>query len=84
MRFEYMHDIEQFKELEKGDLILVKWSNNYVKHTPGSKKIMLYNVYENIADKSEIICQLKNNHYFNYGKYLMNCSCALEVYKVID
>lgn len=84
MKLQLMNKEEQFKNLKKEDLILVKWTNYFVKHTPKSKNIMLYNIYENKDSQDEIICQIKNNHYFNYKRYIQGLSNALEVYKIID
>lgn len=84
MKFILLDKKEQFEELKKGDFITVKWCDNYVKHVPGCKKIMSYNIYENKEKQKEIICQKRNNHYFNYERYLEGLSGALEVYKVID
>lgn len=86
MKLELINSKEQFEQIKKGDLILVKWSDYYVKHTPKTKNIMFYNVYENKSKDSytEIICQRKDNHFFNYMRYLEKLSNALEVYKVIE
>lgn len=81
MDFELLDSIEQFKQLKKGDMILVRWSDYFVKHTKSAKPIMLYSI-DKIHLDNEIICQRKDNHYFNYSMYLRNNSVALEVYKV--
>lgn len=81
MRFELLNNKEQFKELKKGDMIIVKWKEYYTRRTQGVKEIMFYKIakiYEN-----EIICQKKYNHYFIYDNYLKKESNALEVYKVL-
>lgn len=80
MSFELLENIEQFKQLKKGDMIIVKWSDYYIKHNKNIKPIMLYEIHK-ILD-NEIICQSRNNHYFNYDMYLKGDSVALEVYKV--
>lgn len=84
MKFMLLDKKERFEELKKGDFITVKWWDNYVKHVPECKKIMSYSIYENKEKQKEIICQKRNNHYFNYERYLEGSSGALEVYKVID
>ena len=84
MKIELLNTIEQFKEIKKGDSILVEWSDYYVRHTPKAKKIMFYSIYLNKDSHSEIICQIKENHYFNYEMYLEGASVAREVYKVTD
>lgn len=83
MKFELLNKIEQFQELKKNDAILVKWDENFVRHHD-TKEIMFYNISENKSDQHEIICKLKNNHYFNYGRYIEKLSSALEVYKVTE
>lgn len=84
MTFVLLDKKEQFEELKKGDFIIVKWWDNYVKHVPGCKRVMAYNIYQNKVDCKEIICQKKNNHYFNYERYLEGLSGALKVYRVIE
>lgn len=76
--------VEQFVQLHKGDLLLVKWNDNFVKHTPKTKNIMFYTVYDNKSLDHEIICQKKDNHFFNYNIYLQGLSNVLEVYKVVE
>ncbi|WP_317412775.1 hypothetical protein [Clostridium baratii] len=80
MDIELLDNIEQFKQLKKGDMILVRWSDYYIKHTKCIKPIMFYEIQKILGN--EIICQSRNNHYFNYGMYLKRNSVALEVYKV--
>lgn len=84
MKFDLINTVEQFEQIKKGDLLLVKWSDNFLKHTQMAKKVMLYTIYENKYTDFEIICQKKDNHYFNYMMQLSGLSSALEVYKVID
>lgn len=84
MKIELINTKEEFEKLEKGELILVKWDDYFVKHTPKTINIMLYAIYENKASHEEIICQRKDNHYFNYDRHLQGLSSALEVYKVIS
>ncbi|HEY5585684.1 MAG TPA: hypothetical protein VIK78_14510 [Ruminiclostridium sp.] len=84
MKLELMRTDEQFKQIQKGDLILVKWNNYFVKHTPKSKIVMFYNVFDNKESHNEIICQRKGNHYFNYLVYLQGESSAKEVYKILE
>lgn len=79
MDFELLENIEQFKHLKKGDMILVRWSDYYIKHTKGIKPIMLYEIPKILGN--EVICQSRNNHYFNFKLYLEKKSVALEVYK---
>ena len=80
MNIELLESLDQFKELKKGDEILVRWSDYYVKHTRGAKHIMVYKIP--VILENETICQKKYNHYFNYKLYLEKKSVALEVYKI--
>lgn len=80
MGIKLLDNIEQFKQLKKGDMILVRWSDYYIKHNKNIKPIMLYEIPMILGN--EVICQKKNNHYFNYNMYLEKNSVALEVYKV--
>lgn len=80
MNIELLESLDQFKELKKGDEILVRWSDYYVKYTRGAKHIMVYKIP--VILENEIICQKKYNHYFNYKLYLEKKSVALEVYKI--
>lgn len=80
MDIKLLDKIEQFKQLKRGDMILVMWSDYYIKHTKGIKPIMIYEI-QKILD-NEVICQSKNNHYFNFILYLEKKSVALEVYKI--
>lgn len=75
---------EEFLNLKKGDILIVKWSENWLDHMSKAKEIMFYNIYENKSSCNEIICQKKDNHYFNYNLYLEGRSAALEVYTIID
>lgn len=82
MKFTLLNSIEDFKNIKKGDKIIVRWGEYFLNHTKGSKEIMLYEVFENKEKDTEIICQYKHNHYFNYELYVNGESNALEVYKV--
>jgi len=84
VKFELLNKKEQFEQLKKGDAILVKWDDYFVKHHDKSKNIMFYNISENKENQQEIICKLNNNHYFNYERYLERLSSAIEVYKVTE
>jgi hypothetical protein len=83
MEFIELDTPTDFEYLEKGDTIIVKWSDYAVKHTPGMKKTHLYKIYDNKPDYHEIICQKRGNHYFNYRMFCLGSSAAEEVYKVI-
>lgn len=86
MKLKLADKLEDFTSLKKDDIVIVKWTDFYVKHHEGSKKVQSYNIYENKTRCNEIICKLKGNHYFNYMMYLgldtvgINTSQAMEVY----
>lgn len=84
MEFILLESEEQFEDLKKGDFIIVKWSENWVSHTPKAKEIMMYSIIENKKSDKEIICTKKDNHYINYKMYLKKTSGALEVFKIIN
>lgn len=71
--------MKDFEMLKRNDCIIVQWSDNYIKHTPKSKKISCYNIYQVKKDDKEVICKRKDNHYFNYKMYLEGKSTAEEV-----
>jgi len=85
MNYIKLTELEQFEALEKGQQILVKWSDYYVKHTQGcSTNIKLYKIYENKERDREIICQKRYNHYFNYGMFVEGRSVAQEVCLIVN
>jgi hypothetical protein len=61
-----LETLEQFKELKKGDRILVKWGECPMKE----KKISFYNIPMVQHKENEIICNVKQNIYFNYKMHL--------------
>lgn len=73
---------EEFEELKKKQLIIVKWKENAEEFKRGNG-VREYRVVE-IFKGNEIICQKRNNVYFNFEMYLRNESTALEVYKVVE
>ncbi|QLY77818.1 hypothetical protein [Clostridium intestinale] len=84
LRFDLLITKEDFKKLKKGDLLLVKWTDNWVKHHPKTSNLMYYHIHENRERCEEVICQIKDNHYFNYDRYLHGFSSAEEVYLIYD
>ena len=77
--------LEKVKKLKAGDMIIVKWSNNWVKHTRKSlKKKKAYNIEEIRDYNKEIICNRKNNYYFNYEMFLNGESSAEDVFLIED
>lgn len=84
MKFELLNTTEQLEQLKKGDVILVKWDDFFVRHHPKTKQTMFYSILENKTDQQEIICTKKDNHYFNYDRYIEKLSSAVEVYKVTE
>jgi len=63
MEIKLITTVEQFVQIQKGDSLLVKWNDDFVKHTPKTKNIMFYTVYDNKSLDHEIICQKKDNHF---------------------
>lgn len=82
MRFQLLTTRKEFENLKKGDRLLIRWSDYFVRHTQGAKEIMLYNIAEILENNHEIICQKRYNHYFNYNCFLEGRSNALKIYKV--
>lgn len=82
VEFKLLKTIQDFNNLNKGDLILVKWDRFTVKHTRNCDEIMYYKIHEVKRNQGEVICKLKNNHYFNYDRYLQGLSGAEEVYLI--
>ncbi len=82
---------EQFLALEKGDQLLIEWTNFFVKHSQyhgGCTKVMHYYVVDNKKSHDEIICRTKGNHYFNWKMHLgldtigVNTSAAMSIHKL--
>lgn len=73
---------EEFEELKKKQLIIVKWKENSEEFKRGNG-VREYRVVDILRGK-EIICQKRNNIYFNFEMYLKKESTALEVYKVVE
>lgn len=80
MKIKLLEHKEEFKEVKKGDLLLVHWSDYYTRRTEKVEEIMFYRIVN--IQENEIICNRKYNHFFNYNLYLDKKSNALEVYKV--
>lgn len=83
MEFIKLKTLNDFYNLKKGDTIVVKWGDYFLSHTRNSKRIMIYEIFENRKEQTEIICQWEDNHFFNYKLHLYGKSSALEVYKVV-
>lgn len=66
MKTKKLKTLQEFKNLKKGDVILVNWGEAPRK----AKKIMLYHIPKVQHEHDEIICNVKLNHYFNYKMHL--------------
>lgn len=83
-----LNNLSQFEQLKRGQQILVQWSNFFVRHHDKAENIMLYKIYKHKPEQNEIICRLKNNHYFNYKMFLgldtldINTSQAVKIYLI--
>lgn len=62
-------ELEQFKRLQKGDLVAVEWKRDMYFGNKESR-FGTYEVVENKERTTEIILQKKNNVYFNYSMFL--------------
>lgn len=86
MKMTKLESMDQFKNLEVGQNILVKWGEC----GKGTKPLMLYSIPKVQHDCNEIICDVKKNVYFNYKMHLgldtkgNNTSNAREVYLIED
>ena len=83
MQVREINTVEEFESLKRGDMLLIEWSDEFVKHHPKSKKIDLYTIFKVSLNDHEVICRMKGNHYFNYNLYLDNKSCAVKVLRVL-
>lgn len=83
MIFKKLETIKDFENLKKGYLILVQWKY----HARDGKNKPLprtaaYKIYQVKKSCNEIICQCKDNIYFNYEMLIKGESIASEVYLV--
>lgn len=82
---------EQFDELKKGDIVVVKWNERSDEHRAAVRKKKIkesqphfighYNMIE-ITRLNEVVLEVKRNIYFNIQMYLDGESTALEAYKI--
>lgn len=82
---------DQFEELKKGDILVVKWNERSDEHRAAVRKKKIkesdphfighYNMVE-ITRLNEVVLEVKRNIYFNIGMYLDGESIALEAYKI--
>ncbi|MFW6009014.1 MAG: hypothetical protein ACOCP8_07100 [archaeon] len=82
MNLIFLKEKEQFKKLKKGDFILVKWSDDYVKHHQLKNNLGGFTIDKIQGIRNEVICCIKRNLYFNYSIYLKGKSVAKEIYFV--
>lgn len=83
---------EQFDELEKGDIVVVKWNHRSDEHRAAVRKKKIkesephfighYNMIE-ITRLNEVVLEVKRNIYFNIQMYLDGESTAVEAYKIV-
>lgn len=83
MEFIELDTLSDFEYLEPGDIIIVKWTDYTIKHQQNIEKVKSYKILEHKKAQHEIICQLPENHYFNYMQFCLGRSGADEVYKVL-
>tara|TARA_R110000803_G_scaffold186330_2_gene248745 strand:- start:69 stop:329 length:261 start_codon:yes stop_codon:yes gene_type:complete len=65
-----LNKLSQFKELKKGDLVVVQWHRDVSKNKRARTRFEPYAVVENKEVYTEIILQKSMNVYFNYSMFL--------------
>jgi len=83
MNFKKLETIHDFENLKEGDRIIVKWSDYFIKNHK-AKKIKMYYEIDTIPEQQDVICQCRENHYFNWDLFVKGQSWAEEVYLVTD
>lgn len=78
MQIKKLETLEEFQNLKKGDTILVEWYRDPYK----SRRIELYEIPMTQHQEDEIICNKRQNLYFNYRLHLANESNTKEVYLI--
>lgn len=73
---------EEFEELKKKQLIIVKWKEGATEYIKGNG-VREYRISE-ITGRHEVILQKRGNIYFNYIMYLNKESNVEEVYRVVE
>jgi len=61
--------IEDFKGLEKGDIVACEFYRNIHDHPKAPYRFGVFTIALNKTEAKEIILQVKNNIYFNYEMY---------------
>lgn len=80
MQFIKLENQEQFKELKKNDILIVKWKEKAREYR--ESKPITHNSIWGINDINEVILNRRTNSYFNINMYLNGESYAEEVYLV--
>ena len=67
-----LKDLEDFKELKKGDIVAVEWRRDVNTNKRGTKRTRFatYEIADNLKRQKEIILQKPMNIYFNYMMFL--------------
>lgn len=73
---------EEFEELKKKQLIIVKWKEGSSEHVKGNG-VREYRIVD-ISNRHEIILKTRGNIYFDYKMYLDKKSNVKEVYRVVE
>ena len=66
MNIKKLTTLEEFEQLKVGDTILVQWRET----RKTMKKLMVYEIPRVCHNFDEIICNIKQNTYFNYKMHL--------------
>lgn len=73
---------EEFENLKKKQLIIVKWKEGSSEYVKGNG-VREYRIVD-INNRNEIILQKRGNIYFDYTMYLNKESNIKEVYRVVE
>lgn len=73
MYFDKLATVDQFKELKKGDMVIVLWKKG---------DLNAYKIHGIINDNKELLLSKKRNHYFIIDMYLNGESFAKEAWLV--
>lgn len=80
MQFIKLESREQFDQLQKNDILIVKWKERAKEYREGNA--ITHNSIWGINDINEVILNRRTNSYFNINMYLNGESYAEEVYLV--
>ena len=82
LNLELLTKKEDFENLKKKQLIIVKWKEGSSEHVKGNG-VREYRIVD-VSSRHEIILQKRGNIYFNYVMHLNDESNVKEVYRVVE